>query len=213
MQTDWINKAELFELLSLAYRYYEKETVQAVVSGAYAEALCDTVGKAGIGDDLAPELRALLSAYDGADVEEAFHALRVENTRMFVGAPHAVVSPYAGVWYAQDVDVEPLLFVNKESMAVERFMESCGAGRPENTNEPLDHIGTELEFMEYLSLDRAGAINKEADVVPEDSYEEFYEKRFIGFAKRFAEAVAQKSDEPLLLAASAVIRALPDEAL
>lgn len=213
MQENWIGKAELFEALSLAFRYYDEETVRAIASGEYADALCEAVSAAGIGSGLSDRLRALLSAYDGADAEALFHALRVENTRMFVGAPHAAVSPYAGVWYAEDVGVQPLLSVNKESMAVERFMMSCGAGRPENTNEPLDHIATELEFLEYLCLDRAGAINKDAEVVPDGSYERFYEERFIPFAKRFAEAVARASDEPLLLAAGKVLLALPDEAL
>lgn len=211
MQENWIGKAELFEALSLAYRYYDKDMAEAVSSGAYADALCGAIEVAGLGDELASEVRELLAAYRGADVEQLFHALRKENTRLFVGAPHAAVSPYAGVWYAEDVGVQPVLFVNKESMAVERFMESCGAGRPEKTNEPLDHIAAELEFLEYLCLDRAGVINKDADVVPDGSYESFYEERFISFAKRFAQAVAHASDEPLLLAAGKVVCALPDQ--
>ena len=213
MQEDWIGKAELFEALSLAYQYCQKETVEALSSGDYADALCEAVVATGIGEGLASEVREKLASYRGADVEPLFHALRVENTRLFIGAPHAAVSPYAGIWYAEDVGVPPVLYVNKESMAVERFMESCGAARPEGTNEPLDHIGTELEFLAYLCLDRAGAVNKDADVVPEGSYERFYGERFILFAKRFAEAVDRNSDEPLLHAAGAVLRALPEEAL
>lgn len=213
MQENWIDKAELFEALSLAFRYYDEGTVRAIISGEYADALCEAAAAADLESSLPNQLRELLAVYDGADVDALYHALRVENTRLFVGAPHAAVSPYAGVWYAEDVGVQPLLSINKESMAVERFMASCGAGRPEHTNEPLDHIATELEFLEYLCLDRAGAINEGAGVVPDGSYEQFYEERFISFAKRFAEAVARSSDEPLLLAASKVLLALPDEAL
>lgn len=213
MQENWVAKAELFEVLSLAYQYYEEKTVQALISGEYAKAFGEAIVASGLGTGLALQARDTLAPYAGANFDELFHTLRVENTRMFVGAPHAAVSPYAGVWYAEDVGVTPVLYINKESMAVERFMESCGVGRPENANDPLDHIGSELEFLEYLCLDRAGIINKEVDVVPEGAYEQFYEDRFISFGKRFAEAVLQNSDEPLLSAASTIILSLPEKAL
>ena len=213
MQEHWIDKAELFETLSLAYLYYQRETVEVLTTGAYADVLCEAMAAVGLDEGLVSDVRATLAAYQGADVEELFHALRVEYTRLFVGAPHAIVSPYAGIWYAEEVGVTPVLFVNKESMAVERFMKACGVDRPEQTNEPLDHIGSEREFLEYLCLDCAGVVNKDADIVPAGSYETFYQERFIVFAKRFAAAVAQSSSEPLLRAASSVLLALPDEAL
>ena len=31
-------------------------------------------------------------------------------------------------------------------------MKSCGLGRPEGTNEPLDHVATECEFLQHLAL-------------------------------------------------------------
>ena len=65
-------------------------------------------------------------------------------------------SPYEGVWRAKAEGVQPLLFVNPHSMAVERFCKACGLGRPEGTNEPLDAVWTELELLEYLAL-RAAA--------------------------------------------------------
>ena len=73
-----------------------------------------------------------------------------------MGAPEAACSPYEGVWRAKAEGVQPLLFVNPHSMAVERFCKACGLGRPEGTNEPLDAVWTELELLEYLAL-RAAA--------------------------------------------------------
>lgn len=60
------------------------------------------------------------------------------------------------MWRAKAEGVQPLLFVNPHSMAVERFCKACGLGRPEGTNEPLDAVWTELELLEYLAL-RAAA--------------------------------------------------------
>ncbi len=88
-------------------------------------------------------------------------ALRPEATRLFVGAPAPAVSPYEGVWRAADDGVQALLFVNPHSMEVERFMRACGLGRPEGTNEPLDHVATECELLEHLALRAAGAVPPE----------------------------------------------------
>ena len=91
--------------------------------------------------------------FPGPEFEKGtlLHDLRREATRLFIGAPKPVASPYEGVWRAAEDGVEPLLFVNPHSMAVERFLRSCGLGRPKGTNEPLDHVSTELEALQYLA--------------------------------------------------------------
>lgn len=83
--------------------------------------------------------------------------LRVEATRLFVGAPEPAVSPYEGVARALAEGARPLLFVNPRSMDVERFVRSCGLGRPEGANEPLDHVAAECELLSYLASLAAGA--------------------------------------------------------
>lgn len=213
MQHSWLGKAELYEMLSLGYGFYPRETVEAVVSGEYGKALSETLESLGFGGDLSAQVESVLASYAKEGVEDAFHRLRREYTRLFVGSPTSLVSPYTCVYYAEDVKVQPLLYVNKESMAVERFMRECGMGRPEGTNDPLDHIGTELEFLSYLCLDRAGVINAEGNVVPADAYEVFYQARFAPYAKRIARLVVENTDEPLLRAVSAVVAELPEEAL
>ncbi len=134
------------------------------------------------------------------------HALRPEATRLFVGAPEPAVSPYEGVWRAADDGVQALLFVNPHSMEVERFMRACGLGRPEGTNEPLDHVATECELMEHLTLRAAGAEPPEgapagADLPggsPEAAYGAFLEGHARTWMPRFAERVAAESRTPLL---------------
>ncbi len=79
-------------------------------------------------------------------------------------------SPYEGVWRAADDGVQALLFVNPHSMEVERFMRSCGLGRPEGTNEPLDHVATECELLEHLALRAAGAEPPEGAPAGSDLY-------------------------------------------
>jgi TorA maturation chaperone TorD len=216
-QQPWINKAALFEVAALAFLPTQQELAEALASGEYAEALAEIAEANGlVGAEGRPLMEDLegLAAYEGAEVDALFHELRIEHTHLFVGAPKPFVSPFAGVWFAEEQGVEPLLFVNKESMAVERFLRSCGIGQPEGTNEPLDHIGSELEFLQYLCLLRAEAVVPAEGVeIPEDTYERFYHEHFISFAHKFAAATIRESRMPFFAVMARVIAALPREPL
>lgn len=197
--------AQLFELLSMGLRLPDKQLAETLASGEYADALQETLSSLEIVDD---GLSDSLRAYTGQNVDTLFHRIRAEYTRLFVGAPHAVVSPYAGVYYAEKVGVTPVLYVNKESMDVERFMAACGMGRPEGTNEPLDHIASELEFLEYLTLDSIGVMHdEERQPVPDGSLEKFYATKFIPFAQQLAPKIAKASEETLYVALARVLQA------
>jgi TorA maturation chaperone TorD len=210
MREKWTNKAALYEILSLAFLFTKRELAEALVSGEYAEAMQEIATLNGIEAVVTDGGVEALVAYQGMNTDEAFHMLRREHTRLFVGAPEPVVSPFAGVWWARAQGVEPLLFVNKESMAIERFMRSCGVGQSEGVNEPLDHIGSELEFLHYLCLLRSGAVVPPENVeISEGAYEDFYREHFIGFAHSLAAATLEQSRIPFYLSAAKVLAALP----
>ncbi|WP_260620419.1 TorD/DmsD family molecular chaperone [Gordonibacter massiliensis (ex Traore et al. 2017)] len=143
-------------------------------------------------------------------------SLRAEATRLFVGAPDAACSPYEGVWRAADDGVQALLFVNPRSMEVERFVRSCGLGRPEGTNEPLDHAATECELLEYLAMLEAGLAEPPEGMDPADlpggspaaAYDEFLEEHARAWMPRFAERLAAESREPLYRAAARLLGAM-----
>jgi TorA maturation chaperone TorD len=214
MKDEWVNRAALFELLALAFLFTKKELAVALVSNEYAEALLEISGANNIAKEDLSTIALDLAVYHGADAEAVFHELRQEHTRLFIGSPESVVSPFAGVWYAEEIGVEPLLFVNKKSMAVERFMRSCGVGQPEGTNDPLDHIGTELEFLQYLCMLRAEAVQPSESIeMPESAYEGFYVTHFSGFSKKFAAKTIKESRIPFFRTAAQVLRALPEEPL
>lgn len=205
------DKAVLFELLSLAFQYPGETVAAAISSGEYRGAFNEALRACGLEGRVCDGL-----AYGEVDAGELLRRLRIEHTRLFLGPVQIVVSPYAGVWYANEIGATPLLYVNKESMSVERFMLQCGMRRPEGTNDPLDHIGTELEFLSYLCLARAGVFAEgsveyeAAQAIPEDAYERFYSDRFIGWAKKFATSVLGTTDEPLFHAAACVLVELPE---
>ena len=189
-QSIWQARAALWELLAFSFRYPDAELAEVVASGEWAEAAAEIATALELPCTPAGDLASLSS-------------LRAEATRLFVGAPDAVVSPYEGVWRAADDGVQALLFVNPHSMEVERFMKSCGLGRPEGTNEPLDHVSTECELMQYLASLEAGitALPEDTDrtALPGDSpaaaYEAFLQDHVRIWMPRLAEAVAVESRE------------------
>ena len=152
-----------------------------------------------------------------AIVDTFMHTIRAEATRLFVGAPTPACSPYEGVWRAMDDGVQPLLFVNPHSMEVERFCKACGLGRPEGTNEPLDHVATECELMQFLAALAAGApmpeeSNITADQLPDGSPEAAYDQFLINhidtWTPRFAEKVIEESRVPFYSAAGQYLKAI-----
>ena len=208
----WQARAAAWELAALSFRYPGAELAGAVVSGEWADAAREIAGALGLA--LPEGLGEGLSGRSGP--EDALHALRPEATRLFVGAPEPAVSPYEGVWRAADDGVQALLFVNPHSMEVERFMRSCGLGRPEGTNEPLDHVATECELLEHLALRAAGAEPPEGAPAgsglpggsPAAAYGVFLEEHARAWMPRFAEAVAGESRAAFYRDAAAFLGAL-----
>ena len=208
----WQARAAAWELAALSFRYPGAELTGAVASGEWAAAAREIAGALGLA---LPE--GLGEGRPGrSGPGDVLHALRPEATRLFVGAPDPACSPYEGVWRAADDGVRALLFVNPHSMGVERFMRSCGLGRPEGTNEPLDHVSTECELLEHLALRAAGAEPPEgapadADLPggsPEAAYGAVLEEHARAWMPRFADAVAAESRVPFYRDAAAFLGAL-----
>lgn len=211
MNRDWQVVAAAWELAAFSFRYPDAELVEAVASGEWAEAAREIAGALGLA---LPE--GFGEGRPGPYGSDLLHALRPEATRLFVGAPEPACSPYEGVWRAADDGVQALLFVNPHSMEVERFMRGCGLGRPEGTNEPLDHAATECELLEHLALRAAGMPPAEGapddDALPGGSpaaaYEAFLAEHARIWMPRFAGAVAAESRVPFYRDAAAFLGVL-----
>lgn len=214
MEKTWENKATLYELLAKTFLFTEREVACALISGDYGEALAELIAannlEAGFGEREAGELHR----YRDRDENEVFHALRREYTRLYIGSRYPLVIPFAGTREAVERGQDPLLFVGKKSMEVERFMRACGVKRVGETNDPLDNIGSMLEFLMHLCTLEAGLVKPSAGIeIPERAYADFYEEHFIGFAHAFADETVENSSEGFFTVAARVLRALPDTPL
>lgn len=206
-------RAAAWELAAFSFRYPTAELVEAVDAGEWAAAAREIAAALevelpeGFGDE----------GIEGDDAATRLTTLRVEATRLFVGSPLPAVSPYEGVWRAEAEGVQPLLYVNPHAMAVERFMKSCGLDRPAGTNEPLDHVATECELLEHLSLralnpalDEDSPLPAATDLPggsPEAAYEAFVAEHVAAWMPGFVEAVRTKARVPFYRDAAAFLGA------
>ena len=228
----WQARATMWELLAFSLRYPDAELAEAVASGEWADAAAEVANvlkgdspqlghfapchpeRSAAGAESKDPLRR--GGADDRAPDALLHALRAEATRLFVGAPDAACSPYEGVWRAADDGVQALLFVNPHSMEVERFMRACGLGRPEGTNEPLDHAATECELLQHLAMLEAGLAEPPggpaADAFPGGSpaaaYASFLDDHARAWMPRFAERLAAESREPFYRAAAQLLGAM-----
>lgn len=217
----WIARAALCELLSLSFRYPDDVLADVVSSGDWACAAREITGVLGL--DLSGDFdegclgaAPLRGVKAPVDKKSLLHDLRVEATRLFVGAPEPACSPYEGTRRAEAEGAPVLMFVNPHSMEVERFCHACGLGRPEGTNEPLDHVATEFELLQVLALRAAGADAVEGDGVAQAelpggsaaaAYDAFVREHVRSWMLEFAEDVAVEARQPFYRAAAQLLRA------
>ncbi len=206
----WLCRAAAFELLSMAFLPPSHEAACSLVDGGYADA-CAEAFLGFEGADSAAVDRALqrLSRYAGADEDAIYHELRCEYTRLFVGEGKPLVTPYVGVWAAEERGRRGLLFLGEESMAIERFMRRCGVAKNLSlgqANDPVDHIGTVCEFLKYLCLVNAQAVQvPEGFVVEESDCEAFVRDHFADYAAWCASRICEKSRTPFYKAMASLL--------
>ncbi|MBR2836383.1 MAG: molecular chaperone TorD family protein [Coriobacteriales bacterium] len=210
----WQMKATIWELLAVSLRYPDDTLAQALASGDWTQAALEIAGALNLSlpeefTTYAQEAQELAKGEDGLDI------LRGEATRMFISPYKPACSGYETMWRAEDDGVKPLLFVNKHAMAVERFYRSCGLKGAEGTNDPLDHIGSECEFMQFLACLAAGAQRPEGVPADEDfpggspaaAYYAFKSQHIDKWVPRFSAKMLKESRTPFFKATSILLTA------
>ena len=192
-----------WELASFSLRYPTRETLDAVMSRQWEDTIVEisvTLSELSASKVKTPSYEKLCLT-DSPDA--IFLMLRTEATRLFLGAPVPIISPYEGIWSAIDNNVQPLLIVNSSSLEVSKFMNACGISKPDSRSEPVDHIAIECEFLEYLCLRTANInIALETPLVPNEklpggssqaAYHMFLNEHFLTWAERFAEKLESET--------------------
>lgn len=211
MEEEWINKAELYTLLSISFAYPTKELAQAIVSGDYAAELEELLALNGL--ESAHTEIAELACYATKTEKEVLDCLRLEHTRLFLAGNDTLISLYGESWAAKEKNLQPLLFIGEEARAVEKFMRSCGLGHTEERHEPLDHIAAELEFLKMLCLMRAGVVEiPEGVVLPENAYVEFYGLHLVPLAHKIGTSILESTENVFFSVLGVALKRLPSTA-
>lgn len=214
----WSLLATAWELLALSFRRPDVPLAEAISSGEWASAAIEVSEALGI--RLPNQFEAYGRAGEGVPTDEVFHVLRIEYTRLFIGAPSPVCIPYEGAWRTSGNKQDVLLFVNSYAMQVESFFKQCGLGRAEGANDPLDHIAIECELLEYLALLAGGlACFPEPSQgspslpyeTPDKTYEVFLGDHAIKWMPRFAESAASETKHVFYKAASQLLLAVLEQ--
>ena len=214
----WQTRAAAWELLALSFRYPDDVLASAISLGEWADAALEIASA--LECELPETFEQDIRFAHTEDAQVLLHKLRAEATRLFVGAPDPVCSPYEGVWRAADDGVQALLFVNPHSMDVERFCKSCGLGRPEGTNEPLDYIATECELLEHLALsvfmdstEKLSISENLSSGSQDDAYFRFLKEHALTWMPRFAKAVIKETQQPFYRATAMFLQSVANSAL
>jgi TorA maturation chaperone TorD len=206
----WLDMAQYMELLAVGLRLPTLEQLATPLSnGDFSTTLGELGAALGLPQPTLTAADEALRGYAGRDPEPLFHTLRIEHTRLFVGAPTPAVSPYAGYYQAQRDGVKFLLFVNPRSMEIERYLRSFGIGQAEGKNEPLDQISSMLEFLQYQALVLAGSVapGPDAETISADTFNHFATTYLANFLPDFCATLDTATQEPLYTTLSTLLRA------
>lgn len=219
---NWVNRATALELIAWSLSYPESQAnANLILSGEWQAAACELYETLGAS---APEAlskppatlfvqhSAGEEAAEDIDVEQAFHALRIESTRLFFASPEPVCAPYEGAARAKAEGAPAQLFVNPFTVSVEAFCSECGIRRPDNVREPIDHVVAECELMQYLCLSEAETIQHgtAARTFPggsaEAAYQAFLREHALAWMPAFAEALSTEARLPFYRETAALLQ-------
>lgn len=206
LQDVWMARAAAFELMSKVLLLTDRQTAQAVVDGSFALACRETLTALGCPDEEVHSVACILDSWKGKSPDGVFHVMRREYTRLFVGVREPLITPYMGIWAAEQRGHRGVLFMGPESRDIEAFMIRCGVAKNlarGQSNDPVDHLGTMCEFLMVLSLIKARAMCPPPGsyIVPED-FDDFFARFFRDFVlDRAAEIKRLSAIEPFVVAA------------
>jgi TorA maturation chaperone TorD len=195
--------SDMFQLLALSVHLPQKELAGGLIDGSIAEDVMALFRELGFDPQETRQVEDMLEAIGkaGESHEILVSELRQEYTRLFSHPKKPAIPIYEALFRydneKQD-DVRPLLFVSPAALDAERCYRKAGLKMSKEMNESGDHMGTELEFMMYLYLQKAKAIqeNDEQELAKREAeIEEFNRLHLLRWAGDFFEQCKAASQD------------------
>jgi TorA maturation chaperone TorD len=159
-----IAASDMYQLLAMFLHLPTKEMVAGILDGTLAEDVLTIFEELGFLDHregIKTKLEALSGEISGQ--EEFFTGMRREYTRLFTHPKEPAVDIYETMFLYQPEEGEkgkPALFISPAALDAERCYRQAGLVRSKEVNEPGDHMATEMEFMAYLYVQKARALQE-----------------------------------------------------
>lgn len=194
----WMSRAAAYELCALGFLFPTRVLAEALASGEFEESCREVMGNLELEAAPIDATCELLDSCCGVDVDELFHELRKTYTGLFIGEKLPPITPYVGLWATQQRGEEGVLFLTRDALEIERFLRRCGVGKnlaANQVNDPVDHVGTLCEFLKFLCLVKAQAVEASPGAtIGEEDFETFRTTYVAPYAAWLAEELPSRTD-------------------
>lgn len=208
----WHNRAVAYELCAHGFLLPTRLLAEVLSSGEYQISCEEVLGQLGTSKQTVHVITDLMKAYQDRNVDELFHELRQAYTMLFVGEKLPAFTPFVGIFSAQQRGEDGVLFLTKESLDIERIMKRCAVGKnveEGQSNDPLDHIGSMCEFLEFLCLTYAQAITPPDHAhINKDDYETIVDTYISPYAHALATQINDLTKAPFYQALAFMLEAV-----
>lgn len=192
-------RSEIYKSLALCYYEPSKELVKGIRNGSIVSFFKDSFQELGeTTPDFDEGIKILSFEKEKRNLRLGdFHLnLVVEYNRLFVGPGHLPAPPYESVYRKDAPRFERGLVMGESTIEVGRKYREAGL-RVSNRHADLpDHMGTELEFMYFLTRNEAEAREQDNKTIALgylEKQKEFLKDHLIRWVPGFCVAVARSS--------------------
>lgn len=182
----WRTLSVVGEYVGLSFACPGKDLSEALTCGEYLSATREI--REVLSLDADDQGLSFIASLVGKGEKRALADVRVEYTRLFVGAPKPIVRPYEGSFrLAGEGRDDIVLMVNPYAQQVASFYDECGIAVL--SSEPGDHVSLELQALSYLAGVEAGLLSPAAPLDAGALFARFLEDHLEAWACDFAEKV------------------------
>jgi TorA maturation chaperone TorD len=193
--------SDMYQLLSMFLHLPTEVIAEGLLAGSLEEDVLAIFQELGLS---AGELENIKSRFSeihqmNKSKEELLTEMRQEYTRLFTHPQKPEIAIYETLFrYNPETDeVRPSLFISPAAMDAERCYKKAGLTMSKEINEPADHMATEMEFMLFLYLQKAKALqddDQEALNRREGEIKEFSELHLQRWGKAFFDRCMEASN-------------------
>jgi TorA maturation chaperone TorD len=214
-----VARSDLLQLLGTFCSLPTREFALALASGTLLGDFEQIARELGAPEKSLAPVRGLLTRYlddrgeyrstgncasaDSVAIQALLTELRTDYTQLFSHPEH----PTVGIYECLVLDLEaPLLFVNELALDCERRYRQDGLELASNTQDPADHLGTQLQFLSLLYA-RAYAQSISSDLslaLTLEHIQAFEQAHLSRWATAFFTSVAAEAKTPAYQALSQI---------